>query len=57
MKGYLDKLPLEQITFFKQFLLLAISDCNILKNFSRNNSINHKVFNSFFTHIISQFSY
>ena len=47
MKGYLDKLPLEQIAFFKQFLLLAITDCNILKNFDTTSKINHNVFQIF----------
>jgi len=47
MKGYLDKLPLNQIADFKIFLINAINNCNILKKFSRHEKINQKVFNIF----------
>jgi proton translocating ATP synthase F1 alpha subunit len=48
MKGYLDKLSLNQVSEFKVFLIDYIHNTNILKEFDITKSINHKVFSIFF---------
>jgi F-type H+-transporting ATPase subunit alpha len=48
MKGYLDKLSIDQVVKFKVFLIEYIKNSNILKKFVTTNKINHKVFSTFF---------
>jgi len=48
MKGYLDKLSIEQVVLFKAFLIEYIKNSNILKKFIITEKINHKVFSIFF---------
>jgi len=47
MKGFLDKLSLEEVKDFKAFLINFIYDTNILKDFNITKSINHDVFTEF----------
>ena len=55
MKGYLDKLSIEQVVLFKSFLIEFIKNSNILKKFVITEKINHKVFNIFFTQATKSF--
>lgn len=55
MKGYLDKLSIEQVVLFKIFLIEYIKNTNILKKFITTNKINHKVFSTFFTKAMEAF--
>jgi proton translocating ATP synthase F1 alpha subunit len=56
MKGYLDKLTIEQVVLFKSFLIEYIKNSNILKKFVITDKINHKVFSIFFGKAIEAFS-
>ena len=56
MKGYLDKLTIEQVVLFKSFLIEYIKNSNILKKFIITDKINHKVFSIFFSKAIEAFS-
>jgi len=48
MKGYLDKLSIEDVSSFKVFLINYAYSTNILKEFDWLLPINHKVFTIFF---------
>jgi len=56
MKGYLDKISLNNIEKFKIFLIEFILNTNILKKFVITNKINHKVFSIFFNKAIESFT-
>ena len=56
MKGYLDKLTIEQVVLFKFFLIEYIKNSNILKKFVITNKINHKVFSIFFEKAMEVFT-
>jgi proton translocating ATP synthase F1 alpha subunit len=55
MKGYLDGLPLNQVSKFKFFLIDYINNTNILKGFDILKPINHKVFKLFFATALKNF--
>jgi proton translocating ATP synthase F1 alpha subunit len=47
MKGYLDKLHINEVASFKIFFISYIYNTNILKNFDITKPINHKIFDLF----------
>lgn len=55
MKGYLDKLTINQVVKFKLFLVNYIKQTNILKEFIITSPINHKVFSIFFESALKKF--
>jgi proton translocating ATP synthase F1 alpha subunit len=55
MKGFLDKLTLNQVAEFKLFLINFIKNTNILKEFDITKSINNKIFNNFFETALKKF--
>jgi proton translocating ATP synthase F1 alpha subunit len=55
MKGYLDKLPISEVSTFKFFLIGYIQNTNILKGFDITKSINHKIFATFLSKAVSLF--
>ena len=55
MKGYLDKLTLEEVVKFKVFLVSYIKNTNILKNFVITESINLATFSIFFESALATF--
>jgi len=55
MKGYLDKLTINQVVKFKIFLVNYIKQTNILKEFIITSPINHKVFSIFFESALKKF--
>ena len=55
MKGYLDKLNIDQVASFKSFLIEFIKNSNILKGFVTSNKINHHVFSIFFEKAMKSF--
>jgi len=55
MRGYLDKLTMDQVVMFKSYLLGYIKNTNILSGFVTTRAINSKVFNSFLTQAIQSF--
>jgi F-type H+-transporting ATPase subunit alpha len=55
MKGYLDKLSLNQVSEFKSFLIDYIHNTNILKEFDITKKINHNVFRIFFVSALKKF--
>jgi proton translocating ATP synthase F1 alpha subunit len=57
MKGYLDKLSIEQVVLFKAFLIEYIKNSNILKKFIITEKINHKVFSIFFSKATEAFMF
>jgi len=55
MKGYLDKLSLDQVAGFKAFLISFMVDTNILVKFDVNSKINHTAFNAFLKEALATF--
>ena len=55
MKGYLDKLPIVEVSTFKFFLIDYINNTNILKGFDITKSINHKIFAIFLSKAVTVF--
>jgi len=55
MKGFLDKLTLEQVVTFKSFLISFINETNILKGFIITQAINHRVFQTFLKEAVNSF--
>jgi len=55
MRGFLDKLSIEEAVEFKQFLIKYIASTNICSQYDPTKPINDKVFNTFFEKALSAF--
>lgn len=55
MRGFLDKLSIEEAVAFKQFLIKYIASTNICSQYDPTKPINDKVFNAFFEKALKTF--
>jgi len=56
MRGYLDKLSVSQIHFFKTFLITLGNKSNFLMNLNINKKVNEKAFEEFFSQAMTKFN-
>ena len=56
MRGYLDKLPVSRIHFFKVFLGILSKRSNFLINLNVTKKVNEEQFNAFFSQAMSRFN-